>query len=196
MAIGHRVAQYRAEKEQAENMAEAKPQTDDTAALKEQLATLQAQMAMLAAGQPGAKALELLAERSAPKNNPNYNEVSPYTHPEGELVKPKAKLARPTFFCGGREREDTLTPHEIDLYNQFAGTRSSRNGTWTAEVRQNGSAQELYVNVPAKSVDERMGLPPLSLILFELLQGQAAADPTRLAERVAELEAKLAKSAA
>jgi hypothetical protein len=191
MAIGQHVQRALAEKAQKEQpVAE---QTDTTADLKAQIALMQAQMEALLRQQPAADALQLLAERSAPKQNPNYNEVSPFTYPEGERMRPKPKLQRSTFFCGGREREEQLTPTEIDLYNRFSTTHSARGGTWTAELRQNGSAQELHINVPARSIDERMNLPNgLSLILLELLDGPAAADATRLAERVAELEKKLA----
>lgn len=141
---------------------------------------------------PGDAALQLLAERTAPKENPNYNERGAFTHREGERHKPKARLTRPTFFGGGRQREDELTPAEIEAFNAITQTRIARNGLWKAEVRQNGSAQELHIDVPIKTADDRMTLPGLYAILTELQHGEKAADPASLIQRVAELEAKLA----
>lgn len=169
------------------------PTSNDLAAMQAEMDALRAQLSAMAASAPSTKALDLLAERSAPRDNPNYNEVSPFTYPEGEKVRPKPSLIRDSYFAGARQREDALTPGEIDLFNRFdTGIRTSRNGTWKAEVRQNGSSQELHIDVPVRTPDDRMSLPPLALILRELLEGQKAADPTRMAERLAELEKKLA----
>lgn len=165
------------------------------------IAALEAQIAELKAlvgakvSDAGIAAVQLLADRSAPKENPNYNEVSPFTYPEGERVRPKPKLARPTFFAGARCRDEDLTPAEIDAFNSITQTRLSREGTWKAEIRQNGSAQELWIDVPVKTLDDRMNLPSLAAILLELHGGEKAADPLALAQRVAELEAKLASVA-
>lgn len=162
---------------------------DELIALK---AELEALKAARPSQTPGDVALQLLAERSAPKENPNFNEKGPFQHKEGGRVRPKGKLSRPTHFAGARQHEDNLTPEEIDAFNAITQTRTARNGTWTAEVRQNGSAQELYVDVPVKTMDDRMSLPSLLMILYELQNGSVAADPSALVARVAELEKRLA----
>lgn len=126
---------------------------------------------------------------------------SAFSYPEGDVKRPKAVL-RPkadglpgvVFFCGAREDADQLTPQTIDLYNRFTRTVTSRDGRWKAEVASNGV--DLSVWVPCKSIDDRMDLPPLDLILTELLDGQAAVDPISLAERVSQLEALLAEKTA
>jgi hypothetical protein len=168
---------------------------DTTAALlAEMRAELEALKAQKAAQSPGDRALELLATNSAPKDNPNYNEISAFTYPEGERVRPKPRLSRDTFFCGSRCRADELTPAEIDAFNAITSSKTVQkpNGPWLAEVRQNGTAQELHIAVPSRTIDDRMGLPSLLLILTEIQGGAAAVDPLALAQRVAELEKKLA----
>lgn len=165
---------------------------------KDKIAALEAQLDELKALltqpriDPGLEAVKMLAQQSAPAENRNYNEIGPFTHPEGERVRPKPRLSRPTFFAGARQNDETLTPLEIDLFNKIDGTRVTRNGLWKAEVRQNGSAQELWIDVPVKTLDDRINLPSLVSVLLELNGGEKAADPTSLAQRVAELEAKLA----
>jgi len=60
-------------------------------------------------------------------------------------------------------------------------------------VKQNGQAQQLYVTVPSRTVDERMELPgSLLLILRELRDGAASVDPMSLAQEVAQLKERLA----
>jgi hypothetical protein len=163
------------------------------AEMREMLAAQAAQLAALQASNPGTAALALLAERSAPVNNPNYNETSVFTYPEGERVRPKPALTRATFFCGTRVRSDELTPQEIDAYNAITVSRTARHGTWTATVTQNGNEQELRVMVPSRTVDERMELPgSLLLILRELKDGKMAVDPLSLAQEVSILKEKLA----
>jgi len=169
---------------------------DPLAEMKAQLrAEFQGELDALKASQlsktPGEQALALLAERSAPRENPDYNERSAFTHPEGERLRPKPQLSRETFFCGSRCRQDDLTPAEIDAFNVITSSRTARDGQWTAEVRQNGSARELHITVPSKTVDDRMSLPSLLLILAELQGGAKSVDPMALAARVAELEQTL-----
>lgn len=128
--------------------------------------------------------------------NAQHPGKSAFSYPAGDVAQPKPVL-RPTadgtpglvFFCGARQDPDQLTPAQIDLYNRFDRTRTSRDGRWRAEVAQSG---DLAVWVPCKSIDDRMDLPSLDLILIELLDGAAAIDPVSLAERVAQLEAQLA----
>lgn len=153
-------------------MAEA-PKVDRISQLEQQIAALTAQLARQSSADMGVEAVRLLAERSAPINNPNYNEVSPFTYPEGEKGRAKPKLSRDTFFCGARQRDEELTPQEIDLFNAFTSSRSLPKpyGSWTARLTRNGTAEELHVDVPAGSVDARMSLPSLAAILGELLTG-------------------------
>lgn len=131
--------------------------------------------------------------------NAQHPGKSVFSYPEGDVAQPKPVLrphkddpAKPglVFFCGAREDADQLTPAQIDLYNRFDRTRTARDGRWRAEVASNGV--DLAVWVPCKTIDDRMDLPALDLILIELLDGQAAVDPVSLAERVAQLEAQLA----
>jgi hypothetical protein len=129
--------------------------------------------------------------------NARHPGISAFSHPEGDVARPKPVL-RPgkngqpglCFFCGSKEDPDTLTPHQIDLYNRFDRTRTSREGRWRAEVSPNGV--DLSVTVPCKTLDERMDLPSLDIILTELLDGAAAVDPISLAQRVQDLERQLA----
>lgn len=174
-------------------MAKEQDATAVIAEMREMLAAQAAQLAALQASNPGTSALQLLAERSAPRENPDYNEKSAFTYPEGERVRPKPALLRETFFCGSRVRAEDLKPSEIDAFNAIGSSRTARNGTWTATVTQNGTAQELRVMVPSRTVDERMDLPgSLLLILRELAGGAMAVDPLSLAQEVSILKDKLA----
>lgn len=101
--------------------------------------------------------------------------------------------SRKTYFVGARMDEDLLTPLEIELFNRFTSSRSTRNGRWTADIKQNGNDQELHVMVPHKEIDDRQNLPNgLTLILRELLDGEEAANPEALIARLEAAEAKLA----
>lgn len=108
----------------------------------------------------------------------------------------KVGLKRKTYFVGAKMTDDMLTPLEIELFNRFDTSRSARNGKWTARVSQNGDTQELHINAPHKEIDDRMNLPALTLILRELLDGSAAADPESLYARLEAAEAKLAAMSA
>jgi len=124
--------------------------------------------------------------------NEQHPGISAFSHPDGEQAHPKDTLRRPTFFNGMREHEDCLTPIEIELYNRFDKTMTARDGRWKADVRQNGSAQELHITtVEIGSLDGRLSLPQLTLILRELLDGAEAANPDALAARVVALEATI-----
>ena len=140
-------------------------------------------------GQANATAMR----QSLRRENPNYNEVSVFTYPEGEMARPKPKLTREVLFCGQRAHEDQLTPAEIELFNRFDQSKTARNGTWEADILRRGKRELLVINLPVKGLDRLMELPNgLSLILLELLDGAAAADPISLIRRVEELEKKLA----
>ncbi len=169
--------------------------------MRKQLADMQSLVLALQAGSVGHEAVKVLADRSAPKENPNWTLVSPFTYPAGSN-KVKATLRRPTFFCGARQREDELTPEEVDLFNAITETRrvtGKSYGDWIAEIRRNGTAEELYVDVPAGSVDARMDLPSLKAILGEILTGtvqkSAAEVQADLLAKVAELERRIANAA-
>ncbi|MPZ20138.1 MAG: hypothetical protein GEV06_19805 [Luteitalea sp.] len=174
------------------------------------LADLQALMGSMTAAQTAAlqPLLEKVGQTNATamrsalvKHNPDYNEVSPFTHPEGEKAKPKAKLSRPTYFgkldfqgdreviIGAKMREDDLTPDEVDLFNRI--TKTCRAGKFKAEVRDIGSGAELHVGVPLSSDDDKLSLPSLVDILLAL-NGQPTTT-TDLRKRIEELEAKNAE---
>lgn len=130
--------------------------------------------------------------RSLVKEDPNPNEISCFTYPEGQLVRPAPKLRRKTYFCYAQQKEETLTPSETDAFNAITRSCTAQGGRWTATVQKDGTEEKLHVFVPNKNLDDRMGLPSLLMILKELKDGPAAVDTEHLAERVAELEAQLA----
>ena len=130
--------------------------------------------------------------KSLVKEDPNPNEISCFTYPEGQLVRPAPKLRRKTYFCYAQQKEETLTPQETDAFNAITRSCTAQDGRWTATVIRDGNEEKLHVFVPNKNLDDRMGLPSLLLILRELKDGKAAVDTEHLAERVADLEAQLA----
>lgn len=141
------------------------------------------------------------SQRTIHRQNPQHPGKSAFSHPEGDVARPKATLKyRETFLNGHREREDELTPAEIDAFNQFTHSCAARGGDvnkpgadgWTAIV----AGHRLIIDVPAYTQDNRNNLPDgLVLILNELAQGARAVTPASMAERIAELERKLATGA-
>lgn len=132
------------------------------------------------------------ASKPVVTNNPEYSEITPFTHPEGERHHPGPKLTRKTFFCGGREREETMTIAEVEAYNAITESCTARGGLWQAEVRGVGGDQLLHIYVPSKTIDQRAELPSLLEILRELKSGQRIPSATTLMDRVTDLERQLA----
>lgn len=126
-------------------------------------------------------------QRSLEREDRNYIERGPFAWPD------KRKLRRKTYFCYAEQRDDTLTEAEVDAYNAITRSCTARDGAWTATIVRDGTTEKLHVFVPGKTIDQRMELPSLLDILAELKDGPAAVDRTAMAERIAELEARLAK---
>ena len=139
--------------------------------------------------------LVLLDQRKALRpENDRHPGKSAFSYPEGDVARPKPPLRRSTYFNGIQEKEDALTPLEIEMYNRFEHPgREARNGMWKAHVVRNGSAEELFIVTEPHTLDGRQSLPGITSILRELLEGAAAANPDRLAARVTELEARIAQ---
>lgn len=124
--------------------------------------------------------------------NDRHPGISAFSYPEGDVKRPKPALRRKTYFNGIQEQEDALSPTEIELYNRIDHPgRTARNGMWKAAIKRNGSAEELFIITEPHTLDGRQSLPGITSILRELLDGAAAANPDMLAERVAELEARI-----
>lgn len=161
----------------------------------EQILTLAGTLGTAKAAGGGISAADLKevlqAQRKAMKpENEAHPGFSVFSYPEGEQARPKA-FVRDVFFNGLREKVDSLSATETDLYNRFTADRVARGGMWKATIKRNGSSEELWVTTEPKTLDGRMSLPPLTQLLRELLDGEAAADPDALAQRVEDLEARL-----
>lgn len=175
--------------EQVKDLAEAGFQFEQIVHLAKTLGTAKAQGAGLSASD---LRQVLVDQRKALRpENDRHPEISAFSHPEGNLKRPKPSLRRKTYFNGIQEQDDSLTPMEIDLYNRFGETRLARRGMWKADVRRNGSEDELWILTEPHTLDGRQGLPPLVSVLRELLDGEEAANPEKLFARVADLEARL-----
>lgn len=129
--------------------------------------------------------------------NKRHPGISVFSHPEGELERPKGRLRdangndRETIFCGARQEEDLLTPAEIDAFNAIREDCESRSGSWWAKVRKEGKREKLFVYVPCAEIDDRMGLPSTLEILTELAQGAKALDMNAMLTQLNDLKAKL-----
>lgn len=137
---------------------------------------------------------ELLhAQRKAMKpENEAHPGISAYSHPEGDVAHPKDILRRDTIFMGMRQREDQLTPTEIELFNRFTISKVARGGRWEAKVKMVDGVETLIVTcAEARTLDGRQSLPSLALILRELHDGPEATNPDTLNARVAQLEAQI-----
>lgn len=136
------------------------------------------------------------AYRLQRKENPNYPERSVFNpsgifDDQGNPLPPKVKLSRPTFFVGVRLSEELMNVDEIELCNRLTEDRFSRDGVWKAEFVGAGTQKRLMIDVPCKTVDDRMGLPPFTHIIRELLLGQEAANPDTMAKRIEALEGEV-----
>lgn len=129
--------------------------------------------------------------------NPEHPHISAFSYPEGDLVHPKPTLRVKTFFCGIEENIDRLTPAEILAYNAITTERTARGDTWRSVIKNQGKrGEELHVLIPCETVDQRMGLPPLELILVELNGGPSTADLSGMLATIKKLEQELVEAKA
>jgi hypothetical protein len=120
------------------------------------------------------------ATRQVRHSNPDHTHVSAFSHPGGDLAEPKASLRfKEVFHNGHREREDDLTPGEIDAYNAITHSCEARGGKWTATVSRDG--RRLLIVIPCYTPDERGDVPSLTMQLMELAQGERAVAPDQMA---------------
>ena len=108
----------------------------------------------------------------------------------------RPKLTRKTYFVGAEEKEDNLTCAEIEAYNKITDFREARGGRWKAELKRNGRDETLWVWVPCETVDQRMDIPSLLLILHELNGGPSTADAHQLLKQIEYLKGLAVKSGA
>lgn len=143
----------------------------------------------------GVTSAEAMRQSLKPEN-PDHPHISAY-FTEKDRAKygsweQKPTLRVKTFFCGVEENADRLTPLEIESYNRITADREARGGRWTAAIKRAGKKDEaLFVNVPCETVDQRMDLPPLTLILHELNGGQSTEDLHGLLTQIDQLKTML-----
>ncbi len=132
------------------------------------------------------------ARRTHRHSNADHTHVSVFSHPEGDLKRPKPKLQTPdgrpreTFFNNHSQTLDDLTPLEVECYNAIQADCTARGGRWIAKIDQDG--RRLRVQVPSFTIDELNDLPKsLVEILTELAQGPKAVTTLDLIAQVAEL---------
>lgn len=107
--------------------------------------------------------------------------ISAYSYPEGDQKRPKPKLSRKTIFCSYMQREDNLTPEEIDAFNAIDTDCEARGGSWWARIGREGLKPVLVVHCDeAVERDRARELPPIAHILLELKRGPKAVDPVAL----------------
>lgn len=120
-----------------------------------------------------ASATVQVQERIAPVESRKAGLRSPF-NPEGLEVRPK--LGRRYIFCGGDMEEKFLTNREIELVNKITKAGTYHNGKWHVRVRKDdGGNDTVFIDLPVKSLDDRMSIPhSLTVILEEIIAGQAA----------------------
>ena len=142
------------------------------------------------------KSLMQAQHKALRPENDRDPEISAFSHPEGNVARPKPTLRRVTIFLGGRVKDDDLTPLEIELFNRFDVSKTARNGRWTADIRNIDGVERLIVKAAEhNTIDGRASLPGISMMLRELLDGPEATNPDTLAERVKQLEARIKEMA-
>lgn len=144
------------------------------------------------------------AIRSQRRENPMYPERSEFNprgayNDNGEPQEPKLKFRIPTFYQGVRLGGELETEDEIRLCNSITESRDAREGTWKAEIVGKGRNQRLVIRVNREgetlTMDDRMSLPPFTMVLRELISGKEAVNTETLhatieamQKRIAELE--------
>lgn len=137
-----------------------------------------------------------VARRARWPENPDHEHISVYFTKEdkakygGEENKPILK--RKTYFCGIEEKADRLTVGEVLAFNAIDTPMECRGGAWRAVIKKPqavGGQEELWIWVPKETVDQRMVLPSLHLILHELNGGPSTEDVMALLIKIKKLEA-------
>lgn len=141
----------------------------------------------------GIQSAQVMHKAVRPENE-IHPHISAYSYPEGDIARPKPKLARKVFLNFHEEREDQLTPHEIDAYNSFTDDREARNGNFKATIKQRGrKTEELHITVPVAGINDRMNVPmSLLLLVHELQTGKSMEDMNTLLAELATLKAEVA----
>jgi hypothetical protein len=148
-----------------------------------------------------AEGMKALVEQARPvrHSNPDHLHISAFSHPEGDLKRPKPSFIkgangrpRDVFFNNHRESVDDLTPAEVDAYNAITHSCEAREGKWTAVVKANA----VFITIPSFTSDDRQEMHNgLVLNLTELASGPKAVDLVDLVAEVAALRRQLASSA-
>lgn len=128
--------------------------------------------------------------------------ISSFSYPEGDTLRPKPILKdakghpRETIFCGARQMEATLTPAEIDGFNAISESCEARGGSWFARVKPSGKGKSevLWVHVSCADIDDRMELPSLTAILYELASGPRAVNLESVLVQLQDLRDQLARA--
>lgn len=160
---------------------------DDTDDLRDQIATLNAQVQALLASKSGlddAKLETILLrvaqvsaeaqERAINPSNKTHPGISVYSYPEGDRAKPRA-FKCPMFWVGYDMELDTTTAEEVELLNRatpgvyrFLRTDGSQETlTITGEQAPDGTWQRLLFDFPVK--ERRETLPGMAQILRSAL---------------------------
>lgn len=136
------------------------------------------------------------ALRSQRTENPLYPEKSVFNprgryDDNGNPMSAKVTFRIPVIYNGVRLGGELETEEEIDLCNQITESKYAREGTWKAELEGKGINQRLKITVPSLTVDDRMALPPFTMILRELISGKAAVNTESLHKQIADLQRRL-----
>lgn len=136
--------------------------------------------------------------------NPSSNThpgISAFSYPEGDRARPKPTFkAAEVYENGVPLREDQLTPQEIDSYNaviallpRAGDKRLAWGGKLIAERSING--HRVTVTFPCKSVEDQARANTMTIVQRNLClaEGEAAADPNSILERLSVAEAELAR---
>jgi hypothetical protein len=90
--------------------------------------------------------------------------------------KPKPKLRRKVYFCGAELREKFSTPEEINALNAIDFTGDFHRKLWQVREANVGGSDTaaLFINIPCKTIDQRMDLPNSLLAVLSEIQAERA----------------------
>ena len=140
------------------------------------------------------------SERRTNPSNPNPPMHSAFEYPDGGHVKPKPTLTCETWFNNSKMDPSQMTPFEILTVNSVrdslpteTSVKTARGGKWKAFTKAQGT--KMYIVCPCATEDDRLEVmtQTLPMICKELIEGPRAADPNSVLERMAEMEAEIAR---
>jgi hypothetical protein len=89
--------------------------------------------------------------------------------------RPRPPLNGEFYLSGGPLKPNTLTDEEIHALNRITKQGKYHNGQWLVRIREDFDGKRVTtIDVPCKTVDQRMALPPSLIGILSEIEAEAA----------------------